>query len=158
MESDSEPFRARRYRNTNDIMPWNLGENHKPTHNSYILYYHIVFVTLKRQPLINRAMADFLEQFFIDKCEELEVHLLEQGILCDHVHLVVSLRTTHYIPEIINYLKGTAAHEANNHRNFQNSLRWMRGYHISTIDKTNLERVKRYVRDQYKHHPDRIPI
>ncbi len=138
-------------------MPWELGEDHKPNHNSYALYCHVAFVTYKREPLINRESAAFLEQFLPDKCAELEVHLLEQGILCDHVHLILSLRPTHYIPEILNYLKGTSAHEANNHRDFQNLLRWMRGYRIDTISTSNLERAKQYVRDQYKRHPDRIP-
>ena len=139
-------------------MAWDLGESHKPNHNSYALYYHTVFVTYKREPLINQEIATFLEQFFVDKCDELEVHLLEQGIVCDHVHLILSLRPTHYIPEVLNYLKGTAAHEANNHHDFQNVLRWMRGYRIDTVSERNLEAARRYVRDQCKHHSDKIPI
>jgi len=122
------------------------------------LYYHTVFVTYKREPLINQEIATFLEQFFVDKCDGLEVHLLEQGIVCDHVHLILSLRPTHYIPEVFNYLKGIAAHEANNHHDFQNVLRWMRGYRIDTVSERNLEAARRYVRDQCKHHPDKIPI
>lgn len=139
-------------------MTWDLGENHKPNHNSYALYYHIVFVTYKREPLIDGEIADFLARFFPAKCAELEIRLLEQGILCDHVHLITSLRPTHYIPEVLNYLKGTSAHEANNHHEFQNSLRWMRGYRIGTISTTNLDRARQYVRKQHEHHPDKIPV
>ena len=138
-------------------MPWKMDIQHKPNHNSYALYYHIVFVTHKREPLVNREIARFLEQFFRDKCEELEVHLLAQGILCDHVHLVLSLRPTHYIPEVLNFLKGTASHEANQHHEFANALYWMRGYHIDTVSAKSLERAKTYAREQYKHHPDKIP-
>jgi len=121
------------------------------------LYYHLVFITHKREPLINREIATFLEQFFVEKCDEMGVHLLEQGTVCDHTHLIVSLRPTHYIPEVVNYLKGTAAHEANNHHDFQNVLSWMRGYRIDTVSGRNLESAKRYARDQYEHHPDKIP-
>jgi len=138
-------------------MPWDLGEAHKPNHNSYALYYHIVFVTHKREPLIDRDIAAFLKGFLADKCDELDVHLLEQGILCDHVHLVISLRPTHYIPEVLNTLKGTASHEANHHHDFQNALYWMRGYRIDTVSERNLKAARRYVRDQHKHHPDKIP-
>ena len=87
-------------------MPWNLGESHKPNHNSYALYYHVVFVTYKREPLIDREIAAFLREFFPAKCAELEVHLLEQGIVCDHVHLLLSLRPVQYITDVLNYLKG----------------------------------------------------
>ncbi len=138
-------------------MPWELDKPHEPNHNSYTLYYHIVFVTHKREPLINREMCNFLNRFFQTKCEDMEIHLLEQGILCDHVHLVLSLRPTHYIPEVINFLKGTASHEANNHHQFMNSLYWMRGYHIDTISGNTLEQAVAYVRGQYNHHPDKIP-
>ena len=138
-------------------MTWKLDEGHKPNHNSYVLYYHIVFVTHKREPLITRAMAGFLRRFFLTKCEELQVHLLEQEILCDHVHLVLSLRPTHYIPEILNFLKGTSSHEANHHHSFDNVLYWMRGYRVDTVSPTTLERAKAYVRKQHEHHPDKIP-
>ena len=139
-------------------MAWQLDVQHKPNHNSYALYYHIAFVTHKREPLINCEIADFLEQFFQDKCEELDVHLLEQGVLCDHVHLILSLRPTHYIPEVLNFLKGTASHEANHHHEFANVLYWMRGYRIDTVSAKSLDQARGYVRDQYKHHPDKIPV
>ncbi|HEY76654.1 MAG TPA: IS200/IS605 family transposase [Thermoflexia bacterium] len=139
-------------------MSWNLGRSHKPNHNSYALYYHVVFVTYKREPLIDREVAGFLQEFFPSKCAELEVRLLEQGILCDHVHLLISLRPTHYIPEVLGYLKGTSAHEANHHHDFRNVLRWMRGYHISTVSERALEAARQYVREQHKRHPDRVPV
>ena len=59
-------------------MTWQMNDQHKPNHNSYALYYHIVFVTHKREPLISRELADFLEQFFCDKCEELEVVIVHE--------------------------------------------------------------------------------
>ena len=138
-------------------MPWQMDERHKPNHNSYTLYYHVVFVTRRREPIINREIADFLERFFAAKCNELESHLLEQSVLCDHVHLVVSLRPTHYIPEVLNHLKGIASHEANHHHEFANSLYWMRGFHIDTISRKSLEQASSYVRNQHRHHPDKIP-
>jgi putative transposase len=130
---------------------------HKPNTNSYALYYHVVFVTKKRVPLITHEIASFLTEFFRVKCQELEIHLLEQGILCDHVHLLLSLRPTHYIPEVINYLKGTSSHEANNHHEFDNVLYWMHGYHIDTVSHQTLDRAREYIRGQHRHHPDKIP-
>ncbi len=138
-------------------MVWKLDAEHKPNHTSYALYFHVVWATKKREPLIDRQMADFLREFLPTKCEEIELRLLEQGILCDHVHLLLSMRPTHYIPEVINYLKGTASHEANYHRDFVHSLYWTRGYHIDTVSERNLDAAKAYVRDQYQRHPDKIP-
>ena len=138
-------------------MVWEMDEGHKPNHNSFALYYHIVFVTRKREPFITQEIAGFLSEFFQDKCKELDVHLLEQGILCDHVHLIVSLQPAHYIPEVLNYLKGTASHEANHHHDFANVLYWMRGCHIDSVSPSALDRARQYVQNQYQHHPDKIP-
>lgn len=138
-------------------MVWKLDAEHKPNHTSYALYFHVVWATKKREPFIDRQMARFLRQFLLTKCEELEVTLLEQGVLCDHVHLLLSMRPTHYIPEVINYLKGAASHEANYHRDFVRSLYWTRGYHIDTVSERNLDAAKAYVRGQYRRHPDKIP-
>lgn len=138
-------------------MPWDLGQSHKPNHNSYALYYHVVFVTYRRQALIDSEIAAFLKRFFSAKCDDLGIHLVAQGIVCDHVHLLLSLRPADYIPEMINYLKGTASHEANNHHDFEGNLGWMRGYRINTVSERNLEQAAQYVQRQVEHHPDKIP-
>ena len=138
-------------------MTWKLDKEHKPNHNSYALYYHIVFVTRKREPLIDHEIARFLDGFFETKCSEMDAHLIERGILCDHVHLIVSLRPTHYIPEMLNILKGTASHEANYHHAFMNALYWMRSYHIDTVSPRSLEPALAYVRNQHQRHPDKVP-
>jgi len=138
-------------------MIWKLDREHKPNHTSYALYFHIVWATKKREPLIDRQMAHFLREFLSAKCKELDVRLLEQGILCDHVHLLLSMRPTHYIPEVINSLKGTASHEANYRYSFTNSLYWTRGYHINTVSERNLNAARAYVRNQHERHPDKIP-
>ena len=85
------------------------------------------------------------------------MHLLEQGILCDHVHLLISLRPSHYIAEVVNFLKGTSSHETNHHHEFADALYWIRGYRVDTVSSSSLERVSAYVRTQHRHHPDKIP-
>ena len=138
-------------------MTWKLDREHRPNHTSFALYCHVVWATRKREPLIDREMAGYLGEFLPAKCEELEVRLLEQGVLCDHIHLLLSLRPAHYIPEVVNYLKGTASHEANHHHEFAQPLYWTRGYRIGTVSERNLEAAGAYVRNQHRRHPDQIP-
>ena len=138
-------------------MSWKLDGEHRPNHTSYALYCHVVWATKKREPLIDREVAGFLDQFLAAKCEELEVRLLARGILCDHIHLLLSLRPAHYLPEVVNYLKGAASHEANHHCEFDNPLYWTRGYRIATVSESSLHSAKAYVRDQHKRHPDKVP-
>lgn len=134
-----------------------MDEWHKHNHNSYALYYHIVFVTAKRQPLIDQDVAAFLREFLCAQADEQGARVLALGVLCDHVHLVLSCRPTHYLPELLQNLKGISAYEANHYREFESVLYWRRGYHVDTISKRALPQVCAYVRDQLTHHPDKHP-
>jgi len=136
---------------------WKLNEEHKPNDTTDALYYHVVWSTAKRLPLIDQPMAQFLWEFFLSKCEKLEVGLLEQNILSEHVHLFLNQRPMHYIPEVINGLKGASSYETNKSRRFRATLSWPRGYRIQTVSKRDLHSVKLYIQNQYEHHPDNIP-
>ena len=131
---------------------------YKANHTSYVLYYHLVFVTMKTFPTIDQPLARFLEEFFSFKCKDLSVKLIAQKVLSAHVHLLLSLRPTHYLPEVIIGLKQTASHEANHHHKFTNRLDWMRGHHINTVSQDDLNIAITYIRNQFKWHPDQVPL
>ena len=135
-----------------------LYEVEKPSHVSYVLYYHVVLVTaFRNKSVIDQPMAEFLREFFAFKCKEMEVQLLEQKILSFHAHLLLSLRPSHYLPEVVNYLKGTASHEANHHHDFASSLDWLRGYHVDPVSEDYLEEARSHIKNQYAFHPKQIP-
>ena len=122
------------------------------THTSYALYYHLVWDTVKKHPLINAALQSFLRDFIMHKCQELGIHVLAVGINPDHVHLLFSLKPTHYIPDIVQALKGGSAYAANHASPTLGVLYWKRGYSIRTVSERNLDIAKAYVNNQAKHH------
>ena len=78
-------------------------------------------------------------------------------MLCyaDHVHLVVSFRPDIRLSDFVRLAKSVAATRAN--WRIPGTVRWARGYFVTTIHKRDLTRVTRYVADQFQRHPDLIP-
>jgi len=113
--------------------------------------------TKKREPFITIDVAVFLRDHWAQKCDELGIHLLALGIVDDHVHFLLSLRPTHYLPDVVHDLKGSASHAVNHSEALNATLYWSKGYDIRTISKRNLDAARQYILEQYKRHPDRIP-
>ncbi|NOZ06356.1 MAG: IS200/IS605 family transposase [Chloroflexi bacterium] len=126
------------------------GYNKGTTHTSYALYYHLTWSTEDREPLISKGVESMLSRFFPAKCRELDVILMAHGMVPDHVHLLISLKPTHSIPEVVRRLKGASSREVN--RSTSAMLYWERGYSVRTVSERNLDVAKSYVNNQKVRH------
>src|SRR5207249_3404171 len=71
-----------------------------------------------------------------------------------HVHLLVSLRATHTLADVLRELKSVSskwAHEEMGVRSFA----WQEGYGAFTVSASQLENVRRYIQQQEEHHRTR---
>jgi REP element-mobilizing transposase RayT len=115
------------------------------------LHYHIVFGTKNRAPIIG---ADWLPRFH----EYLGGTLrglggFPEGIggVQDHVHLLVSLKATHTLSDVVRELKKASSlwvRETLVERQFA----WQEGYATFTVSASALEPVRRYIAHQEQHH------
>ena len=122
------------------------------THTSYALYFHLVWSAKNRFQLITDSMMEDLELLLKKKSEELGVHLLAVGINAEHVHNIISLKPTHYIPEVVKELKGFSSHEINKKQD--DFIKWARGYDIRTVSQKNLQAAINYVKNQKRHYAE----
>jgi len=88
-------------------------------------------------------------------CQATGVRVFRNAVLANHVHLVVSFRPDIRLSDFVRLAKSVAATRAN--RRTPGTVRWARGYFVTTIHKRDLARVTRYVADQFQRHPDLIP-
>jgi REP element-mobilizing transposase RayT len=138
-------YRSRQYRKK-----FEKDEDVSISHTSYALYYHLVWAVKRRFRLITGSVKSDLETNLKEKSEQLGVHLLAVGINPEHVHCIISLRPTHYIPEVVKELKGFSSHEVN--KGGDEFIKWARGYSIRTVSEKNLAAAIKYVQNQEKHH------
>ena len=76
------------------------------------LFYHLVWATEERAPLIDEAVAAALERSFRATCEETSVRVFAVGLMPDHVHLVVSIPPRIALADIAGRLKGASSYAA----------------------------------------------
>ncbi len=128
-----------------------LKENQLMPSTHLSLHYHLVFSTKDRLPTITKDCRDNLHAYLGGITRELKGVPLAIGGVEDHVHLLVGLRATHRLDYVLRDVKSGSslwAHDTAGRRKFD----WQPGYAGVTVSPSQLERVKRYILNQEKHH------
>lgn len=118
-------------------------------------YAHLSWTTWARLPLITDTVAAFLGPFLLAEAKRHGARVVEQGIVRDHVHLLLELPPVYDAPKLVQGLKGASARLANRDGHTgRGTLRWDKGYDFRSVGVRQLARVTAYVRDQaLKHGP-----
>ena len=120
------------------------------------LYYHIVWTTRDRRPLIDRDAAVFLWHFLDLTARAERGAVLEIGMVRTHVHVLVALHPCAVIPRLMQRMKGASAVVINREYHpgaAPDRFGWAAGYNIETVSPRSLPQARDYVRRQPEHHP-----
>lgn len=115
------------------------------------LYYHLVFATKNRVPIIAPDWRPRLHEYLGGTIKGLGGVSEGVGGVADHVHLLVRLRATHCLADVLRELKKASSawvHETIGLRTFQ----WQDGYAAFTVSATARDGVRGYIAHQEEHH------
>ncbi len=120
------------------------------------LYYHVVWATRGRLPLLNAALASFLCHYLRSIARQERAHVLEVGIVTTHLHVLARADPQTTLSRLVQRFKGGSAHQANVERlgHEADGLRWAKGYTLETVSPRALEAVRQYLRTQPERHPE----
>ena len=123
------------------------------------LFYHVVWATKERQPLINERADAVIRRTIATACEKDGLILHAVGTMPDHVHVAVSIPPTKSIPEIVARWKGASSHLLNHAEQLdeQTHFAWQAEYGIVSFSERNLADVMAYVNGQPNRHARRGP-
>ena len=118
------------------------------------LHYHIVFHTKDNRPTINAEWRDRLHGF-VGGCTKTAGGVpIAIGGTADHVHLLVGLKATHRLADVVKDIKVASSKWV--HDEIGSLLfAWQKGYGAFTVSPTQLEGVRGYVLNQEEHHRKR---
>jgi putative transposase len=120
--------------------------------STYIsLHYHLIFSTKNRQNLINDGWRDRLFAYLGGIITGLNGVPEGIGGVSDHVHLLVGLKATHCLSDVLRELKkrsSTWIHEQIG----LSSFAWQEGYAAFTVGATSRDAVLNYIANQQEHH------
>jgi REP element-mobilizing transposase RayT len=115
------------------------------------LYYHLVWTTYRREPLIDSACEALIQQTLYGKAKELGILIHAVGNVEDHVHVVASIPPKLSIADCVGKFKGAGSHRVNQESR-QRTFQWQGGYGALSLGERSLETVIAYVRNQREHH------
>jgi putative transposase len=116
------------------------------------LFYHIVWSTYERLPLINDHNRSAIHKAIIDKVQRLGGVVYAINSVGDHIHLVVSLPPTQALAACIGQLKGCSSHLAARLVQGAAPFRWQAEYGVISIGKGQLPQIVAYVERQQQRH------
>lgn len=116
------------------------------------LFYHIVWSTYERLPLINDRNRAAIHRVISDKAKRLGGAVYAINSVTDHIHLVISLPPTQSLSACIGQLKGCSSHLASRLGHTTEPFRWQAEYGVVSLGKRQLAQVVGYVEDQQQHH------
>ncbi len=115
------------------------------------LHYHLVFATKNRNPFIAAEWASRLHDYLGGTIAGLEGFPQGIGGVADHVHLLVGLRATHCLADVLRELKKASSSWVHEHIGLR-WFAWQEGYAAFTVSATAREGVRTYITNQEEHH------
>jgi len=117
-------------------------------------YYHLVWATKGREPIIDHVGERVIEGSFRRTCREADVIVRELGIMPDHVHLALSIPPRWSVSELVKELKVSATHMVRRTPElpYAQSFAWQHEFGMFTFGRASQERIIDYVRNQREHH------
>ena len=122
------------------------------------LFYHVVWATKGREPLIQEAFEKRLHGAIRAKAEELGALVHAVGGTEDHVHLVASVPPAISLAKFVGQVKGNSSHFVNSELSLPFIFAWQSEYGAVSFGGRNLKRVVEYVIDQRRHHAEGMTI
>ena len=119
------------------------------THTS--LHFHLIFATKHRSPQIANQWKDRLHAYLGGLVRKLGGVPDEINGMAEHVHLLVGLRPTHCLADVLQDVKGASSKWVHDEIGFS-KFAWQTGYGGFTVSPSQLEAVREYIRNQETHH------
>jgi len=122
------------------------------SHVFHQLYYHFVWATKDRLPLITDDVCEQLIQCVEEACRQRGVTAIACNAMPDHVHLFVRLEPATGVATFIGEIKGASSYAHNRRFGSRHHLKWQDGYGVVTVRAAETEKVIRYVTNQQTLH------
>lgn len=116
------------------------------------LYYHFVWATKNRLPLIDSNLEPELYRAIVAKVQDMEGVLHAIGGTSDHTHIAVSVPPKVPLAKFVGDVKGNSSHYVNHVVKPGFEFYWQDEYGVLSFGEKDLAAVVRYIHNQKKHH------
>ena len=124
------------------------------------LFYHLVWSTKNRQPLLTPVVEKEIYGYLTSKATGLKGVVYTIGGVTDHVHMVVAIPPAISVSKFVGQVKGVSSTRFNQSGVSDMRFEWQAEYGVFSFDFKRLPNYIAYVKHQKKHHAENtvIPI
>lgn len=115
------------------------------------LHYHLVFGTKSREPWIVPSWRCRLHEYLGGTISGLDGFPQGVGGVIDHVHLLIGLKPSHCLSDVVRELKKASSGWVHDNLDCR-AFAWQEGYAAFTISATSRRAVQAYIANQEEHH------
>ncbi len=115
------------------------------------LHYHLIFSTKERRQLIADDWRGRLHAYLGGAVRGCGGIAESVGGIADHVHLLVGLRATHRLADVLREVKASSSEWIHQEIGLR-AFAWQEGYGAFTVSASQLAAVRRYIARQEEHH------
>jgi REP element-mobilizing transposase RayT len=118
------------------------------------LHYHIIFSTKDREPIIAKSWRERLHAYLGGVIRNVDGVPEAIGGVADHVHLLVGLRATHCLADVVRDAKAVSSRWVHDEMRIA-TFAWQEGYGAFTVSPSQRGAVREYIAAQEEHHRQR---
>jgi len=125
------------------------------THTYKNHFFHIVWSTKHREPVITTDIKESLHAYMGGIVRDYEGSLLKINGMPDHVHLLLSLENLSVYNDLIRDIKSSSTKWAKKNYPSLKNFGWQEGYGSFSVSGSIINNVIKYIENQETHHQKR---
>jgi REP element-mobilizing transposase RayT len=124
--------------------------------NTYTqIHIQAVFAVQNRECLLSKHWKDDLYKYMTGIVQNKNHKLLAINGMPDHIHMLIGLRPTQSVSDLMQDIKGSSSKWINEKGFIKGRFSWQEGYGAFSYSKSELSRVLTYIDNQESHHAKR---
>jgi putative transposase len=116
------------------------------------IYIQFVFAVQGRANIISKTWQEQLNKYITGIVQNSGHKLLEIGGMPDHIHVLVGMKPTQSISDLMKDVKGSSSKWINDNKFIRGKFSWQEGYGAFSYSHSQLDAVINYIKNQEQHH------
>ena len=116
------------------------------------VYIQVVFAVKGRQNLIRAEIREDLQKYITGIITNREQKLLSIFCMPDHTHLLIGLKPSISISDLVRDIKAGSSKFINDKKLIKGKFSWQEGFGVFSYSRSQIDTVIKYIQNQEKHH------
>jgi putative transposase len=113
----------------------------------------IVFSTKNRSPFLSdKNVREEMHAYLGGTCNDLDCPVMTVGGVADHVHILCALSRNLSIAKVVGDIKRGSSKWIKTKGRMLTKFAWQNGYGVFSVGKSEVDRVRQYIKGQEDHH------